>query len=301
MPSSSCLREPRKSRPGRPSACASCLARAGPALQFSETGTQVNPSLKQGMFTGMRLDDKVALIVGAGERMSRAAALLFAQEGAKVVLAARRLEANEQTRKLIEDHGGQAVVVQGDATVDADAARFVEGAVQTYGTLDILYNNVGGSFRLSGFEVADDMWELLVANNLRSIFLTSKHAVPAMVRNGGGVVLNVAASAERRLALSSAYAAAKSGVVGFSQRQAREYLNQNIRVHCICPGMIRGTFDPDALAPSGGPIARPGAPLDVAYAALYLSSDEAAWLTGAVLTVDGGVDLVYPAPAAGGR
>lgn len=249
----------------------------------------------------MRLANKVALIVGAGERMSRAAALLFAREGAKVVLAARRREVNDQTRSLIEERGGEAMALQGDATVDTDAQRFVETAVQRYGKLDILYNNVGGSFRLSGFEVANDMWDLLVANNLRSIFLTSKHAVPALVRNGGGVILNVAASAERRLALSSAYAAAKNGVIGFSQRQAREYLDQNIRVHCICPGMIRGPFDPDALAPSGGPIARPGAPLDVAYAALYLSCDEAAWLTGAVLTVDGGVDLIYPAPALGGR
>lgn len=245
----------------------------------------------------MRLANKVALIVGAGERMSRAAALLFAQEGAKVSLAARRLEVNEQTAKLVEARGGQAIVVQGDATVDTDAERFVETTVQTYGKLDILYNNVGGSFRLAGFEVADDMWDQLVATNLRSIFLTSKHAAPAMTRNGGGVILNVAASTERRLALSSAYAAAKNGVIGFSQRQAREYLDQNIRVHCICPGMIRGPFDPDILAPGGGPITRPGAPLDVAYAALYLSSDEATWLTGAVLTVDGGVDLVYPAPA----
>lgn len=249
----------------------------------------------------MRLANKVALIVGAGERMSRAAALLFAQEGAKVVLAARRLEVNEHTRKLIEARGGEAMAVQGDATVDSDAERFVETTLQTYGKLDILYNNVGGSFRLPGFDVADDMWDQLVATNLRSIFLTSKHAVPAMARNGGGVVLNVAASAERRLALSSAYAAAKSGVIGFSQRQAREYRDANIRVHCICPGMIRGPFDPESLAPGGGPIARPGAPLDVAYAALYLGSDEAAWLTGAVLTVDGGVDLVYPAPALGGR
>jgi len=244
----------------------------------------------------MRLANIIALIVGAGEHMSRAAALLFAQEGAKVVLAARRLEVNEQTCRLIEARGGNAIAVQGDATVDTDAERFIETTVQAYGKLDILYNNVGGSFRLASFDVADNTWDLLLATNLRSIFLTSKHAMPAMARNGGGVILNVAASAERRLALSSAYAAAKSGVIGFSQRQAREYLDQNVRVHCICPGMIRGSFDPDALAPSGGPIARPGAPLDVAYAALYLSSDEAAWLTGAVLTVDGGVDLVYPAP-----
>jgi 3-oxoacyl-[acyl-carrier protein] reductase len=106
---------------------------------------------------------------------------------------------------------------------------------------------------------------------------------------------------ERRLALSAPYAAAKSGVIGFSQRQAREYLDQNIRVHCVCPGMMRGPFDPNALAPAGGPIDRAGAPLDVAYAALYLCSDEAAWLTGVVLTVDGGVDMVYPAPAPSGR
>lgn len=247
----------------------------------------------------MRLDNKVALIVGAGERMSRAAALLFAREGAKMVLAARRSELNEETTRLIRERGGEATAVQGDATVDSDTERFVAAAVSTYGKLDILYNNVGGSFRVGGFEVADDLWDTLVATNLRSIFLTSKHAVPVMARHGGGVILNVAASAERRLALSSAYAAAKDGVIGFSRRQAREYRDQNIRVHCLCPGMIRGPFDPDALAPSGGPIVRSGAPLDVAYAALYLSSDEAAWLTGAVLTVDGGADLVYPSP--GGR
>ncbi len=228
--------------------------------------------------------------------MSRAAALLFAREGAKVVLAARRQEVNEQTRKLIEDQGGQAIAVQGDATLDADAERFVQSTVDAYGKLDILYNNVGGSFRLTGFDVDDPTWDLLVANNLRSIFLTSKHAVPVMAENGGGVILNVAASGERRLALSAPYAAAKSGVIGFSQRQARQYLDQNIRVHCICPGIMRGPFDPERLEAVGGPIARPGAPLDVAYAALYLCSEEAAWLSGVVLTVDGGVDLVYPTP-----
>jgi 3-oxoacyl-[acyl-carrier protein] reductase len=248
-----------------------------------------------GVFNEMRLANKVALIVGAGERMSRAAALLFAREGAKVVLAARRQEVNEETRRLIEERGGEATAIQGDATVDSDAERFVESTVDAYGTLDILYNNVGGSFRLPGFEVDESTWDLLVATNLRSIFLTSRHALPAMASTGGGVILNVAASAERRLALSSAYAAAKSGVIGFSQRQARQYLDRNVRVHCICPGMIRGPLDANALEAIGGPIARPGAPLDVAYAALYLCSDEAAWLTGAVLTVDGGVDLVYPA------
>lgn len=249
----------------------------------------------------MRLANKVALIVGAGERMSRAAALLFAQEGANVVLAARRQEVNEETRKLIEERGGQATVVQGDATADEDVERFVKSTLDAYGKLDILYNNVGGSFRLLGFDVDDATWDLLVATNLRSIFLTSKHAVPVMAGNGGGVILNIAASTERRLALSAPYAAAKSGVIGFSQRQARQYLDQNIRVHCICPGSIRGPLDPEHLAPLGGPIARAGAPLDVAYAAAYLCSEEAAWLTGVVLPVDGGVDLVYPAPAPSAR
>ncbi|MPZ15056.1 MAG: SDR family NAD(P)-dependent oxidoreductase [Chloroflexi bacterium] len=106
----------------------------------------------------MRLANKVALIVGAGERMSRAAALLFAREGAKVVLAARRQEVNEATRTLIEVRRGQATTVQGDATVDGDAERFIKIAVDTYGKLDILYNNVGGSFRLPGFEVDEAAW-----------------------------------------------------------------------------------------------------------------------------------------------
>ena len=242
----------------------------------------------------MRLTDKVALIVGAGERMSRAAALLFAREGARVALAARRREVNEQTCDLIRSRGGEALALEGDATVAGDAERFVQSTLSAYGKLDILYNNVGGSFRLSGFDVSDEMWDTLVANHLRSIFLTSRSAVPAMAKNGGGVILNVAASVERRLALTAAYAAAKEGVIGFTRRQAREYRDRNIRVHCICPGMIRGPLDLDSLEPVGGPIARPGNPADVAYAALYLSSDEASWLTGVILTVDGGVDLVYP-------
>jgi len=244
----------------------------------------------------MRLANKVALIVGAGERMSRAVALLFAQEGARVALAARRQEVNEETRNLIRSRGGEALALQGDATVNADAERFVRSTVEAFGKLDILYNNVGGSFRLSGFDVSDEMWETLLANNLRSIFLTSRHAVPAIAEAGGGVIVNVAASVERRLALTSAYAAAKEGVIGFTRRQAREYLDRNVRVHCICPGMIRGPLNLDSLAPIGTPISRPGNPIDVAYAALYLCSDEASWLTGVILTVDGGVDLVYPVP-----
>lgn len=221
----------------------------------------------------MRLEGKTALIIGAGERMSRAVALLFALEGAKVALAARRKEVTEETARMIRAHGGEAIVFQGDATQDADISRIVGGTIASFGRLDILYNNVGGGyFRDQGrLQVPDEAWDRIIAANLRGIHLAAKYAIPVMIQAGGGVVLNVAASLKTRQDGTAAYAAGKSGVIGLTLSLAREYLPQNIRVNCLCPGLIRGSVDPDRLAPLRESLMRMGRPEDVAYAALYLA------------------------------
>ena len=244
----------------------------------------------------MRLDGKIALIVGAGERMGRAVPLLFAQEGAKVVLMARGEERTRDTAARIRDGGGDAVYVQADATTAEGARAGVSRAVDTYGRLDILYNNAGGGyFRQGGGESLADMeesfWQQIIDNNLKSAYQCSKAALPEMLKNNGGVIINVSADYTVRQRGPVPYGAAKQGLIGFTQNLAREYHSQNIRVNCICPGLIRLPLRDGVIEPRREPLGRHGSPEDVAYAALYLASDEAAWLTGVVLLVDGGNEV----------
>lgn len=247
-----------------------------------------------------RLDGKVALIVGAGNGIGRATAYLFAAEGARVVVCARRQNLIEQTARRITEAGGSALAIQADVSDEDQARSVVERTVETYGRLDVLVNNAG----MSGFneativETRAEDWDFLITANLRTTFCCSKHALPAMVQGGGGSIINVAAAVETRLWVNAAYAASKGGVENLTQKMAREWFAHNVRVNCVSPGSIRRSPVEWPVRPvrerldRGGDVSDilffGGRPEDVAYAILFLASDEASWLTGVILPVDGG-------------
>lgn len=250
--------------------------------------------------THSRLEGKVALIAGAGNGMGRASAYLFAAEGAKVVVCARRQVNSEQTARQINERGGSALALQADVTQEEQARAVVEQTVATFGRLDILMNNAG----MSGFneatlvETRAEDWDSLVTINLRGIFCCSKYALPEMVKSGGGSVINVAAAFETRQWVNAAYAAAKGGVESLTHKMAREWFRHNIRVNCISPGSIRRSpvgwpVQPvrESLLRGGDPadiLHFGGRPEDIAYAALFLASDESSWITGMIMPLDGG-------------
>ncbi|MFA0736152.1 MAG: hypothetical protein OGMRLDGQ_002652 [Candidatus Fervidibacter sp.] len=241
----------------------------------------------------MRLKGKVALIVGAGGPMGTAVSTLFAQEGAKVVLAARREEPLKELADRIKRIGGEATFVTGDALTVEGSQRMVHCAFERYGRLDILYHNIGdyafGDKPI--YETEEGEWRYLVDVNLNSAFLPCRFAIPVLKRNGGGVIVFVSASTSLRQRAHAGYAAAKAGLIGMTLNLARNLKPFNIRVHCLCPsgiGQLKSTDRIDLPTPN---LNRLGEPEDVAYAALFLCSDEAAWLTGVVLDIDGGASL----------
>ena len=247
-----------------------------------------------------RLQGKVALIAGAGNGMGRATAYLFAAEGARVVICARRQALIDQTAQQINEAGGAALAIQADVTHESEARTVVEQTVATYGQLDILMNNAG----MSGFneatlvETRAEDWDSLVNANLKSIFCCSKYALPEMLKGGGGSIINVAAAFETRQWINVAYAASKGGAESLTQKMAREWFQHNIRVNCISPGSIRRSPVTWPVKPVQEPLTRDGDPTDIlhfggrpediAYAALFLASAESSWITGLILPIDGG-------------
>lgn len=237
----------------------------------------------------MRLRDKVALIAGAGRNMSRGMAVLFAQEGARVVLAARRAELMEQTAALVRGVGGEAHCVQADLTRAGDVHRALEAAAGL-GRLDVLVNSAGGFFHpdLTLAALEESLWDQALANILRGMFLCSREAAVAMAGRGGGSIINVGASFATRQQANPVYAAGKAGVIGLTQNLAKELHPFGVRVNCIAPGLVWQEFERSRVEPVPEPIDRYGSAEDVAFAALYFASDESGWVTGQVLAVDGG-------------
>jgi NAD(P)-dependent dehydrogenase (short-subunit alcohol dehydrogenase family) len=244
-----------------------------------------------------RLQGKVALITGSGSGMGRASSLLFAEEGARVVVVDRVASSGDETVRMIRDAGGEASFVNADVAEAAGAEMMVSTAVATYGRLDVLFNNAGiegPSVKL--LEYGEDNWHRVIAVNLTAVYYAMRAAIPHMVEQGGGVILSTASVAGLvGLARSSAYSAAKAGVIGLSRTVALEYGAQNIRVNCICPGFIHTPMmdrvlggRPQAAIEPHVPLHRVGQVEDIARAALYLASDEAAYVTGVPFVVDGG-------------
>lgn len=248
-----------------------------------------------------RLEDKVAVITGAGSGMGRASALLFAQEGAKVVCADRSGD-EEETAELI---GEAAVSVHVDVSVETDIQNMIATAEDTFGKLDVLYNNAGfGGPMAPLHEQTLENWLAVQDTNLKGVFLGMKYGVQAMLRNGGGSVVNTASAAGLiGWKGHSVYGAAKAGAIQLTKAAAMDYAEQNIRVNAICPGMfwtglVKGARDSRTVGgeppaegyppPANVPMGRWGLASEIANAALFLASDESSFVTGVAMPVDGG-------------
>jgi NAD(P)-dependent dehydrogenase (short-subunit alcohol dehydrogenase family) len=248
-----------------------------------------------------KLVGKVALISGGASGIGRATALLFAREGAKLALADIDLKRGAAVEQEIRANGGQAMFIGCDVSQASDCQRTVQAAVAELGGLDILFNNAGIIQRAAVPNISEADWDRVMAVNVKSVFLLSKYAIPAMVKAGGGVIINTASGwglvGGRRAA---SYCASKGAVVLLTKAMALDHGEQNIRVNCICPGDTEtplllaeaeqlGQPRHDFLAEAAQrPLQRLGQPEDVAQAALYLASDAAACVTGTSLVVDGG-------------
>ena len=254
-----------------------------------------------------RLEGKVAIITGAGSSgpgvgNGKAAAVLFAREGAKVLLADAVLERAEETLAMITEEGGEASVFEANVTNAGDCSRMVDAAMERYGRLDILDNNVGISRRGTVVEVSEEDWDQVMAVNVKSIVLCSKYAIPRMIESGeGGCIINISSIAGLRAHSSTPYTASKAAVIGLTMTMAADHGPDGIRVNCIAPGlvyspMVAPRMDDDLrrIRQNASPLRTEGDSWDVGYAALYLASDEARWVNGITLPVDAGLTAVSP-------
>lgn len=242
-----------------------------------------------------RLDGKVALITGAARGQGEAEARLFAAEGARVVLGDILVELGQQVAADIRAQGGQATFVKLDVTQEGDWQRAVETAVQTYGKLDILVNNAG-IFPTEGVEATDlALWNRVIAVNQTGVWLGMKYAIPAMRQAGGGSIVNISSIAGLiGSGMATAYHGAKGAVRLITKTAAVEYAKEGIRVNSVHPGGVDtemlGVLSEEGrrAAMSAHPLGRFATPQDIAYGVLYLASDEASFVTGAELVIDGG-------------
>jgi NAD(P)-dependent dehydrogenase (short-subunit alcohol dehydrogenase family) len=255
----------------------------------------------------MRLEGKVALITGAASGIGRETALLFAAEGARVVVADVNDEDGHQTVASIEQDGA-AVYVHADVSQAADCQRMVQMAEDTYGRLDVLFNNAGIMHSADDDAVAteESVWDLTMAINLKGVFLGCKYGIPALRRAGGGAIINTASFVALLGAATPqvAYTASKGGVLALTRELAIVHARENIRVNALCPGPLHTELLMKFLDTEPKkqrrlvhiPIGRFGKAREMAYAALYLASDESSYVTGTEFVVDGGITAAYVTP-----
>jgi NAD(P)-dependent dehydrogenase (short-subunit alcohol dehydrogenase family) len=252
-----------------------------------------------------RLDGKIAIVTGAGSRgpglgNGKAAAILFAREGARVLCVDQVKDRAEETAGLIRAEGGEALAHTADVTRAGECLVMVRAAVDRWGGLDILHNNVGIESRKDLLETTEEDWDRVISVDLKSMFLATQAAVPAMVRRGGGAVVCVSSIAGMRGYGRTAYATAKAGVIGFVRSVAAQYGPKGIRVNAIAPGPVWTPMVED-LGPRArerrrraSPLGTEGTGWDVAWGAVYLVSDEARWVTGHTLIIDAGLTITTP-------
>ena len=264
---------------------------------------------------GHRLQDKVALVIGAGSvgagwGNGKASAVLFAREGARVFAVDNNLAAAEETKAIIDGEGGNCTIYRADVSRADEVKALTENCTGKYGRIDILHNNVGIIQTGGPEEMSEEVWDRHFAVNVKGMFLTCKFVLPIMVKQAAGVIVNISSIASIRYTgyPSVAYNASKGAVNQLTQNIAIQYATAGIRANCILPGLmntpmirepLKGAYGPggeaemirkrDALVPMG----RMGEAWDVAYAALFLASDEAKYITGAQLVVDGGLTCKF--------
>jgi NAD(P)-dependent dehydrogenase (short-subunit alcohol dehydrogenase family) len=249
----------------------------------------------------MRLAGKVAVITGAGVGIGRSTALLFAKEGAKVVVADYDSERGAETVGIIREDGGEATFIQVDVSKAADAERMARATVETYGKLDILVNNAGIYMQADAVEMTEEDWDRILDVNLKGVFLCSKYCIPEMIKGGGGSIVNIGSEAGIvGIKNQVAYNVSKSGIIALTKSTAIDFAAHNIRVNCVCPGTTETPLVKAALERAPDPAAarraleevrpanRLGRPEEIAAGILYLASDESPYATGSILSIDGG-------------
>jgi NAD(P)-dependent dehydrogenase (short-subunit alcohol dehydrogenase family) len=259
-----------------------------------------------------RVEDKVAIVTGAGSSpgpgvgTGKATAVVLAREGARVLLVDLHPERAEETQKMIADEGGTAEVFGADVTRAADCEAMVQAAVNAYGTVDILVNNIGMATVGTVVDTTEEQWDRALDVNLRTAFLASKYAVPVMVDKGAGSIVNTSSISALRGDGTLAYSAAKGGLTAMTVEMAYAHGRQGIRVNAVAPGHITTpmvltaygagprTEFLNTLRQEAGLLGTEGTGWDVAWAVAFLASDEARWITGVVLPVDSGVLTVAP-------
>lgn len=249
----------------------------------------------------MRLENKVALVVGAGSIRpgmgnGKATAILFAREGARVVAADINLEAAEETVNIIRGEGGEAIAVQADVTKEPDVKKLIETTISQYGKLDTVFNNVGIASGGTGLKVTLEEWDDVMGTNLKSILLICKHAIPEMIKTGGGTIVNNSSMAAYHSHAIYAYSASKAGVIALTRCLAVGFAKDNIRVNCVAPGLMDTPLVALVMnekrirrVQERVPLKRHGLAEETAATVLFLASAESSFITGQTIPVDGGL------------
>lgn len=244
---------------------------------------------------GGRMAGKVVIVTGGSSGIGRATAIAFAREGAKVVIAARRVNEGEAVVKQIVEAGGEAIFVQTDVTQAKEVQALVDRALEQYGRLDCAFNNAGSGKGIRLIDLTEEDWEQEIAVNLKSVWLCLKYQIPALLKTGGGAIVNMASQgAILGVPNYTAYGAAKGGAAALTRAAAAEYASEGIRINSVSPGAVETELWANAPAgmleqvAAGIPMQRVGQPQDIAETVVWLCSDAAGFITGQNVAIDGG-------------
>ena len=246
----------------------------------------------------MRLKDKVAIITGGASGIGKATAILFAGEGAKVVIGDVQVATGQDVARCVEREGGRALFVRADIAQEDDVKDLVTQTLNAFGGIDVLFSNAGIGLSKRITDTSTEEWHHVLGVNLTGAFLCARHVIPWIQQRGGGsIVIDASANGLMAEPDLAAYCASKGGLIALTRSLALDYGKDNIRVNCLCAGYIDTPINDEYFAMPGArehaarlhALGRIGRPEEVAFAALFLASDEASFITGSVLTVDGGL------------